>query len=157
MTLDPSYLTVYASSGRAARLRSVARALRCSASTRTRPGVVYMRLGRTMGVGLTAAALLWPGAVRGAEPADEDLRVLVEDLRSEVSLLRRKLEVQEEAQAAKGAQPLVGAGADGFYLRSPDKAFDIRFRGYAQLDQRLFVEGDESLNDTFVFRRVRPI
>jgi phosphate-selective porin OprO/OprP len=110
-----------------------------------------------MGVGLTAAALLWPGAVRGAEPADEDLRVLVEDLRSEVSLLRRKLEVQEETQAAKGAQPLVGAGADGFYLRSPDKAFDIRFRGYAQLDQRLFVEGDESQTDTFIFRRVRPI
>jgi len=110
-----------------------------------------------MGVGLTAAALLWTGDARGAEPADEDLRILVEDLRSERSLLRRKLEVQEEAQAAKSGQPLVGAGSDGFYLRSPDRKFDVRLRGYAQLDGRYFTEEDESFDDTFVFRRVRPI
>jgi phosphate-selective porin OprO/OprP len=109
-----------------------------------------------MGVGLMAAALLWPGAVRAVEASDDDLRVLVEDLRAEVSLLRRKLEVQEEAQAAKGAQPLVGAGSDGFYLRSSDRAFDIRLRGYMQLDGRYFTENDERFDDTFVFRRVRP-
>lgn len=116
-----------------------------------------MRWGRMMGVGLAVAALVGPRFASAAEASDDDLRVLVEDLRSEVSLLRRRLEVQEETQAAKGVQPVVGAGADGFYLRTPDRAYEIRFRGYAQLDQRLFVEGDESNTDTFVFRRVRPI
>lgn len=115
-----------------------------------------MRLGRTIGMGLAATALLAPAVARSAG-SDEDLRVLVEDLRSEVSLLRRKLEVQEEAQAAKGVQPLVGAGADGFYLRTPDKAFDIRFRGYTQLDYRYALEGDDAIIDTFGFARVRPI
>ena len=57
----------------------------------------------------------------------------------------------------RAPQPLVGAGADGFYLRSPDKAFDIRFRGYAHFDGRYFTEEDDSNTDTFIFRRVRPI
>ncbi len=104
---------------------------------------------------LAAAALGTAGPALAADPSAEDLRVLVEDLREEVSVLRRKLEVQEEAQAKP--QPLVGAAADGFYLRSPDKKFDIRFRGYAQLDARYFTEDDEDFTDTFIFRRVRPI
>ena len=107
--------------------------------------------------GLAAAALLSPGPTRAADPAAEDLRVLVEDLRDEVSVLRRKLEVQEEATAAKGAQPLVGAGKDGFYMRSPDRAFDVRLRGYTHFDARYFTEEDDSFTDTFIFRRVRPI
>jgi phosphate-selective porin OprO/OprP len=108
-------------------------------------------------LGLAGAALLLPAATAGAAAADEDLRVLVEDLRSEVSLLRRKLEVQEEAQAAKGPQPILGAGPDGFYLRSADRAFDLRLRGYAQLDARYYTEDDDAFTDTFLFRRVRPI
>jgi phosphate-selective porin OprO/OprP len=116
-----------------------------------------MHFWRTIGMGLASAALLAPAVARSVGSDSEDLRVLVEDLRSEVSLLRRKLEVQEEAQAAKGVQPLVGAGTDGFYLRSPDRAFDIRLRGYTQLDARYYTEEDDSFVDTFIFRRVRPI
>src|SRR5215813_10544759 len=111
-----------------------------------------MRFRRGFRVGLAAAAMGWPMAAHGAATADEpsaaELRTLVEDLRDEVSVLKRKLEVQEETQAAKGPQPLVGAGNDGFYLRSPDKAFDIRFRAYTQFDARYFTEGDSLNNDT---------
>jgi phosphate-selective porin OprO/OprP len=106
-------------------------------------------------LGISAAAWLGAGPARADEAGSEELRVLVEDLREEVAVLRRKLEVQEEARAKP--QPLVGASADGFFLRSPDKAFDIRFRGYAQLDARYFTEDDEDFTDTFAFRRVRPI
>jgi phosphate-selective porin OprO/OprP len=116
-----------------------------------------MRFRRTLGVGIAAAAFALPGAARAADPAAEELRVLVEDLREEVSVLRRKLEVQEETQAAKGPQPLVGAANDGFYLRSADKKYDIRFRGYTHFDGRYFTEDDDDFTDTFIFRRVRPI
>ena len=116
-----------------------------------------MRFRRTLGVGIVAAAFVLPGAARAEDPAAEELRVLVEDLREEVGVLRRKLEVQEETQAAKGPQPLVGAANDGFYLRSADKKYDIRFRGYTQFDGRYFTEDDENATDTFIFRRVRPI
>ena len=55
----------------------------------------------------------------------------------------------------------VGAGPDGFFLQSADKNFVIKLRGYTQLDSRSFLgESDEAptnQNDTFIFRRVRPI
>jgi phosphate-selective porin OprO/OprP len=102
--------------------------------------------------GVAAAA----ASAKAAEPTTADLTRIVEDLQQEVSLLRRKLEVQEDAQAARGPQPLVGAAKDGFYLRSPDRAFDIRFRGYTHFDTRWFTEEDDDSTDTFIFRRVRP-
>jgi phosphate-selective porin OprO/OprP len=113
---------------------------------------------RSVGLGLTAAvALSGAPAWAAADPSAEDLRVLVEDLREEVSVLRRKLEVNEEASAAKGPQPLAGAGSDGFYVRTPDKSFDLRFRAYTHFDARYFTEEDDAFTDTFTFRRVRPI
>ena len=120
-----------------------------------------------IGVGLAAAALIWPGLALAddlGEPgsssgdrAAEDLRLLVDDLREEVSLLRRKVEVQEEAATARGPTPIVGAGPDGFFLRSPDRAYEIRFRGYTNFDGRYFTEEKAGNTDTWLFRRVRPI
>jgi phosphate-selective porin OprO/OprP len=112
---------------------------------------------RSLGLGLVAAVALTGAPSWAADPSAEDLRVLVEDLREEVSILRRKLEVNEEATAAKGPQPLAGAGADGFYVRTPDKSFDLRFRAYTHFDARYFTEQDDAFTDTFIFRRVRPI
>jgi phosphate-selective porin OprO and OprP len=112
---------------------------------------------RSLGLGLAAAVALTGAPSWAADPSAEDLRVLVEDLQQEVSILRRKLEVNEEAQAAKGPQPIAGAGSDGFYVRSPDKSFDLRFRAYTHFDARYFTEEDDAFTDTFIFRRVRPI
>src|SRR5262245_24750276 len=83
---------------------------------------------------------------------------MVEALQQQVALLRRKLEVQEETAASKPPMPLVGAGADGFYLRSPDRAYELKLRGYTQFDGRFFEaqQGNSSI-DTWLFRRVRPI
>jgi phosphate-selective porin OprO/OprP len=91
----------------------------------------------------------------------EDQSTYVRDLEQEVQLLKRQLEVKAEAEASKGPAPIAGAGPDGFFLQSADKNFVIKLRGYTQLDSRsFFAESDEpptDQNDTFLFRRVRPI
>ena len=51
---------------------------------------------------LAGAALSLPAATAGAAAGDEDLRVLVEDLRAEVSLQRRKLEPLAVSIASPG-------------------------------------------------------
>jgi phosphate-selective porin OprO/OprP len=82
-----------------------------------------------------------------------------QELEQELAVVKRKLEVAEEV-ADKNAKktPIVGAGPDGFFLRSPDgHSFQFRFRGYAQADTRWFEAGDSFGNDTFALRRVRPI
>jgi hypothetical protein len=96
--------------------------------------------------------MLGPLPSRPAPPgaADADLRTVVEDLQREVALLRRKLEVQEENQARTAGAPVVGAGADGFSLRSPDKAFEIKLRGYTQFDGRTYTEADGNNTDTWL-------
>ena len=122
----------------------------------------------TVVIALTAALA---GGAQAAAPSNdellervkklEDQAVYVKDLEQEVQLLKRQLEVKDEAAASKGPQPVIGAGPDGFFLQSADKNFVIKLRGYTQLDSRFFVgESDDAPTngtDTFIFRRVRPI
>ena len=112
-----------------------------------------------MGVGVLFALLAGPlparSATSGADAAE--LRTLVEELQHEVALLQRKLEVQQEDQARTSGAPLVGAGPDGFTLRSPDKAYELKLRGYTHFDGRTFIEEDGSNTNTFLFRRIRPL
>jgi phosphate-selective porin OprO/OprP len=106
---------------------------------------------------LLAALWLIPAGARAqqADVSDQD-RIAV--LERELALLKRKLEVQEELAASRPPQPVVGAGPDGFFLRSPDAKYQLRLRGYTQLDSRWFSSSeDTSLPDSFYFRRVRPI
>jgi len=118
-----------------------------------------VRARRWITGGMAALALGAAGPSRPAEPdpATQELRGMVEDLEKEVAILRRKLEVQEETAASKSSAPIVGAGADGFYLRSPDRAYELRLRGYTQFDGRYFSEESGPYVDTWLFRRVRPI
>jgi phosphate-selective porin OprO/OprP len=106
---------------------------------------------------LLAALWLIPVAARAQQASLEDQdRIAV--LERELALLKRKLEVQEEVAASRPPQPVVGAGADGFFIRSPDAKYQLRFRGYTQIDSRWFSKSeDTSLPDSFYFRRVRPI
>ena len=97
-----------------------------------------------------AAAALPARAISDLERLDQ--------LEQEVALLKRKLEVQQEDATTKAATtPIVGAGPDGFFLRSPDSKYILRLRGYAQADTRWLTDSDTSGNDTFLMRRVRPI
>src|SRR5688572_19778717 len=55
--------------------------------------------------------------------------------------------------------PLGFAGWDnGFFIRSPDGAFQLKLKGYTHADARTFLEEQNDSNqDQFVIRRARPI
>jgi phosphate-selective porin OprO/OprP len=62
------------------------------------------------------------------------------------------------AQEPSPAAPVVRAGPEGFSLRSGAGDFEIRLRGYLQVDGRWFVADEEGRGtDTIVVRRARPI
>src|SRR5262249_22068120 len=97
---------------------------------------------RNWACGVLAALLALPAAHAAAQAAGDKQEVLerVSALEEELSLLKRKLEVQDEAAASRAPQPVVGAGQDGFYLRSADAKYQIKLRGYTQFDGRFFNE-----------------
>jgi phosphate-selective porin OprO/OprP len=105
-----------------------------------------------------ALVLLAAPQVARAE-MDPETAERIEALEQELATVKRKLEVKEEADDAKARlMPIVGAGKDGFFLRSPDnKSYQFRLRGYLQADTRWFEHGDTGGTDTFAMRRVRPI
>jgi len=84
-------------------------------------------------------------AVAAPAPAATDLERL-EALEQEVAALRQRLEAPA---------PVVGAGAEGFSLRSPDSKFQLRLRGYLQADGRWLTDSEDAGDDTFALRRVR--
>jgi phosphate-selective porin OprO/OprP len=80
----------------------------------------------------------------------------LEALEQEVAVLKRKLEVKDEEEATKASRtPVVGAGADGFFVRSPDQTFQLKLRAYTQADGRWLLDPGQGGDDTFVFRRIR--
>jgi phosphate-selective porin OprO/OprP len=114
--------------------------------------------------GVMFASALGAGRAAAQAPAATSDRAALEDrvneLEQELALVKRKLEVDAETQASKPAQPVISAGTDGFSIRSPDSKYQLRIRGYTQLDGRFFNEAPANLppgSDTFFFRRLRPI
>ncbi|MEO8325219.1 MAG: porin [Nitrospirota bacterium] len=87
---------------------------------------------------------------------EERLEELEQKMRNADHL--RELDQQGEAQRAKEA-PVVGADQNGFFLRSADRAFALRFKGYAQVQGRFFFGNTAQSNatDSFEVRRFRPI
>jgi phosphate-selective porin OprO and OprP len=83
----------------------------------------------------------------------------LDELDQKLRVLDRKSELDEEAAAEKAKTAAsANAGRDGFSLRSADGNFQLRLRGYVQLDGRTFLDDDERpATDTFLLRRVRPI
>ena len=85
--------------------------------------------------------------------------IKLEELDQKIRVLDRKIEIDKEAAAEK-AKTTGGVTADksGFAIKSADGAYRLRIGGYAQLDNRLFLdEKQRSTVDTFILRRVRPI
>lgn len=82
-----------------------------------------------------------------------------DELKTKVSILERKVEIAEEDAARKAKEtPVVRADEKGFSITSPKKDFQLRIRGLVHTDARVFLDdGGNPLDDTFVFRRVRPI
>ncbi len=111
-----------------------------------------------------AAALLLLTAASAADAATEsaELQALREQIRlldQKIRVLERKQELKDEASAeAAKKQPVITAGAGGFALTSPDKAFDLKLRALAQADARFYFGGDGIAgNNQFLLRRTRAI
>ena len=97
-----------------------------------------------------------------ATPAPRTLDALetqIEQLDQQIRIVSRQLEIERE-QASERAKttPVVGAGREGFAMRSADGAFQLRLRGYIQSDGRFYADDHDAQGaDTFLLRRVRPI
>ncbi|MFL6198711.1 MAG: OprO/OprP family phosphate-selective porin [Thermoanaerobaculia bacterium] len=128
---------------------------------------------REIGLALFCAWLTFGSAamVAAQEPAEEPAEETTEaeppqsveerldELDQKVRVLDRKSELDKE-QAAEKAKTAgqATAGKDGFSLKSADGAFQLKLRGYTQLDGRFYGGDDERpANDTFLLRRIRPI
>jgi phosphate-selective porin OprO and OprP len=104
------------------------------------------------------AGAIWLGAA-GVSRADDVAAAPSQDLDQRVRILERKLEIADEAAAAKAKEtPIVKAGSEGFQLQSPDKNFVLKIRALIQADSRFFID-DNAGNETnaFLIRRARPI
>jgi phosphate-selective porin OprO/OprP len=100
-----------------------------------------------------------------AEPAPAPappsaLEQKVDELDQRTRIVDRKLELLEEAAAArKAVDPVLTASDRSFGWKSPDGAFALKLGAVLQLDGREFL-GDKTLAgkaDTFVVRKARPI
>lgn len=96
-----------------------------------------------------------PDAPQSAPSIDERLDEIDQKLR----ILGRQDELEKEQAAEKAkTSTAVTSGRDGFSIRSADGAYQLRLRGYVQLDGRFFQDDQERPGvDTFLLRRVRPI
>jgi phosphate-selective porin OprO/OprP len=106
----------------------------------------------------------------------EKLRAIVQELDQKIRVLDRKIELAEEAAAAKKKEtPVVKASEKGFGLQSADGQHEIKLRGLIQADARGFdggknlvskaasgastagyLDNTENANSTTLLRRVRP-
>ena len=111
---------------------------------------------------------------RSFPPADSTLKERLEALARKVQELEssNSRRETEEKRAIKQSPPAevasqlrrakddvnVGAGREGFFLRSADGDFQLKLRGYFQVDSRWFFgDRNQTLADTFIIRRARPI
>ncbi len=80
----------------------------------------------------------------------------IKKLTTEVHLLQRKLEVQDEVATSNAQKaPIIEAGDGGFKISSADKKHQVRIRGAVQADNRTFAGGGSSLTDTFALKQAR--
>jgi phosphate-selective porin OprO/OprP len=102
-------------------------------------------------------------AQQGSAAPPRDTATSVEDrineLDQQIRVLKRLRELDQDSAAAKAKEtPVTTAGKQGFLWRSPDGAFQLRVRGYAQADGRLFSNDiARPLTNNFELRRARPI
>ncbi|RYG13820.1 MAG: porin, partial [Burkholderiales bacterium] len=80
------------------------------------------------------------------------------DVDQRLRILERKLQLQQEDQAAKEkTTPVVSVGDKGASLKSADGNYEFKLRALVQGDGRFFFDDDTvPQNDTFLFRRIRP-
>jgi phosphate-selective porin OprO and OprP len=87
------------------------------------------------------------------------LKAQLDRLDQEVRILKRLRELTLDSAAnAPGDKPGVGAGKDGFSIKTADGKFALRLRGLIQTDGRFFLsDSGNAVVNSFFLRRARPI
>jgi phosphate-selective porin OprO and OprP len=114
------------------------------------------------GIGLAGAAVAltpFAAAMAQAPPSQEELLRRLEEAEQKIRILERKLENQDEAQAAAtAAAPQVRATGTRFSIGTADGSSFIRLRGLLHVDGRHFEgDGTPATSNTWLLRRVRPV
>src|SRR6266511_824008 len=91
-----------------------------------------------------------------ADEKDDRIKALEQRL----ELLEKRLGPTPPADGSKPSEsprpsPSLSVGASGFTMRSADSNFVLRIRALLQLDSRW--SDDDSIDDSFLVRRARPI
>lgn len=93
----------------------------------------------------------------GAPCAHADDAAELADLLQRVRILERKLELQQEEAAAKApTTPVVAVNDKGLSIKNAKGDFELKLRGGLQFDHRAFLDDTPAINDSFLFRRIRP-
>ena len=103
----------------------------------------------------TALTLLLPGIGH----AEDNISARLKALENEIAVLKRQQEVKEEIDQSKAQkQASVELGKKGFLVTSPDKQYQLKIRGYAQIDGHAFLnDSGNTGKDELIARRLRPI
>lgn len=126
------------------------------------------RTGGWLFCALALLLLTGPARAQEPEPAQEEateetqpqtVEERLDDLDQKVRVLERQGELDKEQAADKAKTTASVTGSrDGFSIRSADGNFQVKIRGYVQLDGRFWLDDEERpATDTFLLRRVRPI
>jgi phosphate-selective porin OprO/OprP len=91
-------------------------------------------------------------------PARPPWQDRLDEIDQRTRILERKRELALEAVPAPPAEPIFQTDENGFSISSPDRQYQVRFKGLLQFDGRRFFDDQTLANsDTFVLRRIRPI
>ena len=82
-----------------------------------------------------------------------------DDVEQRLRVVERKLELADEQKAEKEKSAVtVAAGGEGFTLKSAAGDFQLKLRGYLQVDGRFFLDDEKKpATDTLLIRRARPV
>ena len=103
------------------------------------------------------AWLACPAQAQDVTPSDTLLQRRLEELDQKIRIIERQREIEkEEADKKVKSTPIVGAGKDGFFLKSADGDYLLKIRALSQADGRFFIaeQGDANVT-TFGIRRMR--
>jgi phosphate-selective porin OprO/OprP len=108
-----------------------------------------------LGVG---ALTLQPEPAHAQEPS-AGISERIAKLESEIALLKRQQEVQEEKDKAVAEKTAnVEFGKKGLKITSPDKNYELSLRGTFQFDSRQFLNDEKNTGkDDLLARRLRPV
>ncbi len=101
---------------------------------------------------------------RKTAKSSSSLQQQIQDLQQNQKVLERKWELDQEKEEVKAQDEKkngvkIGVNSkEGFFIKSNDGQYTIKFRGLVQADARFYLkDGSQKLTDQFLVRRVRPI